>query len=413
MLSTIENYVILGASAAGINAAKTLKKLNPNCNIVIISKDDKTYSRCMLHHVISNHKTVEEIDFVEKDFIKDNYINWIKNKSVKSIDFNLKIVELDDINIEYDKLLIATGASAFIPPIKKLKNGKYVYPLRDIDDVYKIKEKAKNSKKAVVIGAGLVGIDALNGLMNYENLEVSLVNTSKYILDKQLDEYSAMSYEKKFIENGANIYNGLGIREIILNENNDVLGLELENGNIIECDMIVVATGVRPNANFIDTTKIEYDRGIVINKKCETSQSDVYAAGDVVGKNSIWPLAVKQGITAAYNMLGVEKEINDSFSLKNSMNFMGIATVSLGMINPIDDSYNVVSRRCKSSYKKFIYKNDIIYGAIAQGDISYIGTLTYLIKNKIEILDLKNRIFDIGYADFLSLKDNGEFCYNV
>lgn len=413
MLSTIKNYVILGASAAGINAAKTLKELEPNSNVFIISKDEKIYSRCMLHHVISNHKTVEEINFIDEDFIKDNYINWIKNKPVKSIDFNLKLVELEDRKIEYDKLLIATGASAFIPPIKNLKEANFVYPLRDIDDVYKIKEKAKKSKKAIVIGAGLVGIDALNGLMSYENLEVSLVNTSKYILDKQLDEHSAMSYENKFIENGAKIYHGSGIKEIIINESNDVLGLELENGNIIEADMIVVATGVRPNTNFIDTKKIEYDRGIVINEKCETSQRDVYAAGDVVGKNSIWPIAVKQGITAAYNMLGFEREIGDSFSFKNSMNFMGIPTVSLGMVNPPDDSYNIATRCCENSYKKFIYKDNIIYGVIAQGDISYVGVLAHLIKNKIEIENLEKRIFDIGYADFLSLKDNGEFCYNI
>lgn len=413
MLSTIKNYVILGASAAGINAAKTLKELEPNSNVVIISKDEKTYSRCMLHHVISNHKTVEEINFVEEDFIKDNYINWMKNESVKSIDFNLKLVELEDRKIEYDKLLIATGASAFIPPIKNLREANFVYPLRDIDDVYKIKEKSKKSKKAIVIGAGLVGIDALNGLMGYESLEVSLVNTAKYILNKQLDEYSAMSYENKFIEQGAKLYQGFGIKEIIINENNDVSGLELENGNIIEADMIVVATGVRPNTNFIDTKKIEYDRGIVINEKCETSQRDVYAAGDVVGKNSIWPIAVKQGITAAHNMLGLEREIGDSFSFKNSMNFMGISTVSLGMINPPDDSYKVVTRCLEDSYKKFIYKDNIIYGVIAQGDISYVGALTQLIKNKIEVENLGERIFDLGYADFLSLKDNGEFCYNI
>lgn len=413
MLSTIKNYVILGASAAGINSAKTLKELEQNSNVVIISKDEKIYSRCMLHHVISGHKTVEDINFVEENFIKDTHINWIKNRPVKSIDFDLKLVKLEDRDIEYDKLLIATGASAFIPPIKNLRDANFVYPLRDIDDVYKIKEKAEISKKAIVIGAGLVGIDALNGLMGYKNLEVSLVNTSKYILNKQLDEHSARSYENKFIENGAKLYQGFGIKEIIINENNDVIGLELENGNIIEADMIVMATGVKPNVNFIDTTKIDYDRGIVINEKCETSQRDVYAAGDVVGKNSIWPIAVKQGITAAYNMLGVEREIGDSFSFKNSMNFMGISTVSLGIINPPDDSYKVVTRCCEDSYRRFIYKDNVIYGVIAQGDISYIGALTQLIKDKIEVEDLEERIFDIGYADFLSLKDNGEFCYNI
>lgn len=407
------NYVILGASAAGINAARTLRELDKDANIIVISKDEKIYSRCMLHHVISNHKTTEEINFVDESFMGDNNIKWIKGKCVKSIDTSAKLVELDNQIIEYSKLLIATGASAFIPPIKHLREANYVYPLRNIEDVDNIKEKASKFKKVAVIGAGLVGIDALVGLLEYKNLEVSLVNTAEFILNKQLDKHSAMTYENKFIENGAKLYSNASIKEIVLKENKDVAGIQLEDGTLIECDMIVVATGVIPSADFINGTKIEYNRGIIINEKCETTEKDIYAAGDVVGKNAIWPLAVKQGITAAYNMFGTDKDIEDSFSFKNSMNFMGIATVSLGIINPEDDSYKVVTRCDKSDYKKFIYKDNIIYGVVAQGDISYTGTLTYLIKNKIEIPDLENRIFDIGYADFLDLKENGEFCYNV
>ncbi|MPM86140.1 NADH-dependent phenylglyoxylate dehydrogenase subunit epsilon [bioreactor metagenome] len=177
--------------------------------------------------------------------------------------------------------------------------------------------------------------------------------------------------------------------------------------------MIIVATGVASNAGFIDSTKIEYNRGIVINDKCETTEKHIYAAGDVVGKNAIWPLAVKQGIVAAYNMLGKEKQIDDSFAFKNSMNFMGIATVSLGLTSPPDEEYKVVSRCDEKGYKKFVYKDNVICGLVAQGDISYTGTIAYLIKNKIEVPNLEDRIFDIGYADFLALKENGEFCYNI
>ena len=407
------DYVILGASAAGINAARTLRELDKEVNIILISKDDKIYSRCMLHHVISNHKTVEEISFVEKSFIEDNNIKWIKGRNIKGIDSESKLVELDDQIIEYDKLLIATGASAFIPPIKHLRDGKFVYTLRNIDEVSKIKEKALKSKQVTVIGAGLVGIDALVGLLEYENLEVSLVYIEDYILNKQLDKQSASLYEEKFKEKGAKLYPNSSIKEIVLQNNKEVKAIKFEDGSLLECDMIIVSTGVAPNADFINGTNIQYDRGIVINNKCETAEEDIYAAGDVVGKNAIWPLAVKQGIVAAYNMLGKEKEIGDSFSFKNSMNFMGIATVSLGITSPIDESYRVVSRSDEKGYKKFIYKNNIIYGVVAQGDISYTGTIAYLIKNKIEIPDLEKRIFDVGYADFLALKENGEFCYNI
>ena len=185
------------------------------------------------------------------------------------------------------------------------------------------------------------------------------------------------------------------------------------NGTVVECDLLIVSTGVTPNIDFIKETNIENNRGIVINDKCETTVDDVYAAGDVVGKNAIWPLAVKQGIVAAHNMAGSERNIEDDFTFKNSMNFMGIPTVSLGIVNPEGDDYDTITRCDNDGYKKFIYKDDRIYGLIAQGDISYIGALTQIIKNKVEIPDLKNRIFDIGYADFFSMKENGEFEYRI
>lgn len=409
----IIDYVILGASAAGINAAKTLRELDKDASILIISKDEKIYSRCMLHHVISNHKTVEKINFVEDDFEKVNNIDWIKGISIEKLDTDNKLVKFGKKSIKYNKLLIATGADAFIPPIQNLSESNFVYTLRHIDDVYKIKDRIINHKKVAIIGAGLVGIDTLVGLLEYKDIEVSLINTGEFILNKQLDKFSAKVYEDKFIKKGAKLYNKASIKEITKKENNDVAGIKLNDGTLVECDMIIVATGVRPNTDFIDISKIEYDRGIVINNKCETNIKDVYAAGDVVGKNAIWPLAVKQGITAAYNMVGVEKEIGDSFALKNSMNFIGIPTVSLGMVEPLDETYKVVVRKSDNEYKKFIYKDNIIYGMIAQGDISYTGSIAYLIQHKVEIPQLETNIFDIGYGEFLELKDNGEFCYNL
>lgn len=408
-----KNYVILGASAAGINAAKVLRKLDSSGNIIVISKDDKIYSRCMLHHVISDHRTIESINFVDEDFMEKNNITWVKNKIVKNINTDKKIVNLEKEDIPYDKLLIATGASAFIPPIKNIKEGKNIYPLRNIEDVIDIKEKIKSTKKVAIIGAGLIGIDVLTSLLDRGNLEVSLIYPNEFILDRQLDKYSAKVYEDKFIELGAKLYSSLPVNQILLDEKQNVKGVELGNNTIVECDMLIISTGVKPNTDFVANTNIEDKRGIVINNKCETTVDYIYAAGDVVGKNAIWPLAVKQGIVAAYNMAGVEKILDDEFTFKNSMNFVGIPTVSLGVAIPQDNTYDVISRCDKDGYKKFVIKDDVITGFIAQGDISYTGPITYLIKHKIEIPNLKERVFDIGYADFFSMKENGEFEYKI
>ncbi|MEZ7102687.1 NAD(P)/FAD-dependent oxidoreductase [Clostridioides difficile] len=407
------NYVVLGASAAGINAVKTLRELDKDSNIVVISKDENVYSRCMLHHVISEHRTLKQINFVDEDFMEQNNVKWIAGKTVKGIDINKKVVQTEDITVNYDKLLIATGASSAIPPIKNLRDGNFVYSVRNIDDIYKIKEKAQNSKNVVIIGAGLVGIDALVGLFKYEQLNISVAFMEKYILDRQLDEYTASVYENKFKEKGVKFYPSASIQEIVLDNSKNVTGVAFSNGEVLDADMVIVATGVKPNADFLDGTGIEYDRGITIDDMCQTTQKDIYAAGDVVGKNSIWPLAVKQGIVAAYNMVGKDKKIEDEFAFKNSMNFMDIPTISIGMNTPVDDSYKVLTRHGINDYKKFVFKDNVIYGAVIQGDISYVGVLTYLIKNKVEIYDLENRIFDVCYADFFNIKENGEFCYSV
>lgn len=408
------NYVVLGASAAGINAIKVLRELDEKANITLISKDEHIYSRCMLHHIISEHRTLDSLNFVETKFDEKYNISWKKSCTVNNIDIENKEVSILETGekVKYDKLLIATGASSAMPPIKNLKKAKHVYGLRNIEDAYEIKEKAKDCKKIAILGAGLVGIDALIGLLEYKNLDISVIYRESFILNRQLDEYSASVYENKFKELGVKFFKGASVNEICMDNNENIIGVVLDDENYIECDMAIVATGVIPNAEFINKEFINYDRGIIIDDNCKTTVKDIFAAGDVVGKNAIWPLAVKQGIIAAYNMAGREEKIDDSFVYRNTMNFLGIPTVSLGIVDMEEDCI-VNVRKDETGYKKFIIKDNVIKGVIVQGDISYVGALTHLIKNNIEIPDLEKRIFEIGYADFFSVKGNGEFCYNI
>ncbi len=408
------NYVVLGASAAGINAIKVLRELDEKANITLISKDEHIYSRCMLHHIISEHRTLDSLNFVETKFDEKYNISWKNSCTVNNIDIENKEVYILETGekVKYDKLLIATGASSAMPPIKNLKKAKHVYGLRNIEDAYEIKEKAKDCKKIAILGAGLVGIDALIGLLEYKNLDISVIYREPFILNRQLDEYSASVYENKFKELGVKFFKGASVNEICMDNNENIIGVVLDDETYIECDMAIVATGVIPNAEFINKEFISYDRGIIIDENCKTTAKDIFAAGDVVGKNAIWPLAVKQGIVAAYNMAGREEKIDDSFVYRNTMNFLGIPTISLGIVDMEEDCI-VNVRKDETGYKKFIIKDNVIKGVIVQGDISYVGALTHLIKNNIEIPDLEKRIFEIGYADFFSVKGNGEFCYNI
>lgn len=404
------HYVIIGASAAGINAAKTLRKADKQSKITMISKDKEVYSRCMLHHVISGGRSVEGISFIEPDFFKRYEIEWLSDQEVVELHINQKSVVTDKRNVSYDKLLVASGASSFLPPIKGLREvSAGVTALRNIEDALLLKELSQSVKKAIVIGAGLVGMDATVGLLE-RGVNVHLIEMADRILPIQLDAKSASVYEKLLSKENANIYTNVRVEKVLL-EGSRAVGVRLSNDKIIEADLIVVAAGVRPNVKFLQD-QMKIDRfGVVTNEHGETSVTDIYAAGDVCGRAPIWPIAVKQGINAAWNMAGQEHDFNDEFAAVNSMNFFNIPTVSIGVINEADADLVKVYRK-GAVYKKILLKDSIIIGAILQGEIAYCGALTQVIKNKVHVDDLHKGVFDIGYGDFFHEDEKGRFSYS-
>ena len=128
-------YVVIGASAAGISGAKTLRELDKEAEIILVSKDENVYSRCILHHYISNHRDVDALNFTSKDFFEENNITWMKGLEVKALNDAEQTLELSNgESLRYDKLLVCSGASAFVPPVPGLREGKNVVGLRNLDN---------------------------------------------------------------------------------------------------------------------------------------------------------------------------------------------------------------------------------------------------------------------------------------
>ncbi|GAA0087255.1 NAD(P)/FAD-dependent oxidoreductase [Clostridium perfringens] len=405
-------YIVVGASAAGISGAKTLRELDKDAEIILVSKDENVYSRCILHHYISGHRDIEALDFTDRDFFEKYNIEWKNGLEVKSIDDREHVIVLSNgESLKYDKILLATGASAFIPPVENLREAKNVVGLRNLEDAIKIKEEAEKVKNVVVLGAGLVGIDAIAGLVG-KNLNVTLVEMGDRVLPIQLDKYASSKYEKRFEDAGIKLKLGVRAEKVLIDENKNPKALLINTGEEIPCELIIVATGVRSNVAFLKDSSIETDRfGLIINEKGETNSRDVYGAGDITGRNPIWPTAVKEGIIAANNMVGNEIFMEDFFGSKNTMNFLGLTTMSLGVVNVPDDSYTEEIDISGENYKKIIHKDGKIYGAIIQGDLSYAGVLTQLIKEKIHVSKVKKPLFEIDYADFFNIKENLEYTY--
>ena len=405
-------YVVVGASAAGINAAKTLREINKDIEIILVSKDEYVYSRCILHHFLDGRRDIEDLDFSPGEFFKKYDIKWMKGVEVTGIDTKEKKLKLDNgEDLPYEKVVLATGASSFLPPIENLRTANNVIGLRNLDDAIRIKEIAPKVKNIIILGAGLVGVDAMAGLLDYD-AKVTMIEMGDRILPLQLDHYAANVYIERLKEEGVDFRFNVRAEKVIVDENNNPVAIKLNTGEKVPGELIIACTGVRSNVGFLEGSGIECDKfGLIFNPKGETNVKDVYGAGDISGRNPIWPTAVKEGLIAANNMCNKDIYMEDFFGSKNTMNFCGVATMSLGTVIKPDDTYEEAVEIKGKDYKKIIHKNGTIYGAIVQGDLSYVGVLTQLIKDKINIDRVKKPIFQIDYSDFFNEKENLEFVY--
>ena len=405
-------YVVVGASAAGINAAKTLREINKDIEIILISKDEYVYSRCILHHFLDGRRDIEDLDFSPGEFFKKYDIKWMKGVEVTGIDTKEKKLKLDNgEDLPYEKVVLATGASSFLPPIENLRTANNVIGLRNLDDAIRIKEIAPKVKNIIILGAGLVGVDAMAGLLDYD-AKVTMIEMGDRILPLQLDRYAANVYIERLKEEGVDFRFNVRAEKVIVDEYNNPVAIKLNTDEEVPGELIIACTGVRSNVGFLEGSGIECDKfGLIFNPKGETNVKDVYGAGDISGRNPIWPTAVKEGLIAANNMCNKDIYMEDFFGSKNTMNFCGVATMSLGTVIKPDDTYEEAVEIKGKDYKKIIHKNGTIYGAIVQGDLSYVGVLTQLIKDKINIDRVKKPIFQIDYSDFFNEKENLEFVY--
>jgi NAD(P)H-nitrite reductase large subunit len=410
-------HLIIGAGAAGISAARTILKENTDDTVTIVSEDQEIYSRCMLHRFISGERSAESINFINDGLLDCPRFNWIKGKTITRLDAAEKTIYAGDEKIASgDTVIIATGANSVTPPIGELKTAKNAFGLRHLSDARSIVEAAETAQRIAVIGAGLVGLDAVDGLIELgesrkKRFDITVVEMAETVLAINMDSRAASAYQKLFEERGVRFH--LGRKVVNTRGGNGLIGaLELDTGTAVPCDMVIMAVGVRPAIAFLDGSGVKTERAVTVDDKLQTSVPGIYAVGDAAGLSGIWPNAQKQGEIAAKNICGWDLPYEDRFAIKNTVNFFGLLTLSVGAFTP-QEGDEVLTREDRNNYRKLILRDGAPAGIILQGDIAGSGFWQHLIKHKIRIDNLGKPAWKVSYADFYGVEQNGEYKWVV
>jgi len=373
-------YVIIGNSAAGIGAVEGIRQIDKESEITIISSEaHHTYSRPLISYLLLGKVTEERMKYRGDGFYREMGCRLLAGRTATGINSVNKQVSLDDGSIiPYDKLLVATGSSPFVPPFEGFETVPEKFTFMTLDDARKLGAALGKDKRVLIIGAGLIGLKCAEGILNKVH-SITVVDLAPRILSSILDQEGAGLVQSCLEEKGISFKLSTGVKRF-----NGKSAL-LDNGEEIGFDLLVLAVGVCPNTSLLKDIA-EIDRGIVVNGKSETTAKDIYAAGDCTqtvdvssGQNRIMallPNAYMQGECAGINMAGSSKSFDNAIPM-NAIGFFGLHIITAG-------SYTgeVYARDGHLSLKHLFYDNNRLNGFILIGNVEKAGIYTSLIRER-------------------------------
>ncbi len=405
MIST--KYLIIGNSAGGIGAVEAIRQRDESSTLTIVSGEPyHVYGRALISKYLSGDRTLEDMMYRGEDYYKKNKVDVILGKSVISLDLSARSATLDDgETIEWQKVLLATGGMPIVPKMEG-SDKKGVFTFTKLDDAKALDQYLYNAGKAVVIGGGLIGVSVSEALSK-RGIDVTIVEMKDRILNVMLDETASDMAQQTLGQAGIRIITDNTVAEIGGDES--VRKVILSDGQVIPCDLVVVAIGVTPRTELAADAGIEANRGILVDRHMRTSAADVYACGDAAEAYDfirdsnrpvpIWPGAYIGGRTAGINMAGGNAEY-PGVTAMNSLNYFGLDIVSAGIVM-VSDGYEVLAEQSGSIYKKVLLDNSLIQGFVFVGDIDKSGIIFGLMKDRVNVGSFKERLLadDFGLID--------------
>ncbi len=388
-------YVILGNGIAGVCAAEAIRRLDGESSITMIGDERVVpYSRPMISMVLQGSASFDRLPIRNRDFYDEWGITALLGKRVLKVDVRERAVHLPGgEQVDFDRLLIATGADARRPDVEGSRL-EGIHCMRNREDVRRIVEGLSGAARALVLGGGLVGFKAAYGLMS-RGIDVTMLISSAYPLSMQVDETGGRMILEELLDHGLDVRVGISVEGF--DGEQRVRSARLSDGSRMDCDLVVVAKGVVPAHGFVASGEVAKNRGILVNRFLETSAPGVYAAGDVVETvdivrgtrwiNAIWPEAAAQGRIAGQNM--ADRRVSYRGSLgRNVMRVFGLDVMTLGLVNPGADSGCRVLQRNdgrRGYYRKLVLKDDVLVGAMMINGIEQGGVLLALIRNRVRL----------------------------
>ncbi len=405
-----QKLVVVGNGMAGARAAEeVLARARDRFDIVMFGAEPYgNYNRILLSNILSGAQDTSEIFINPLDWYEENGIRLHAGAPVHEIDRAAKVVRSEaGVRERYDKLLIATGSRAFIPPMAgingpdgKLKHG--VFGFRTIDDCNAIVLKAKESCRAVVIGGGLLGLEAARGLLNH-GCEVHVVHLAGHLMEMQLDPTGGSILRSSMQAMGVNVHLQKLTTEVLGEDR--VTGLAFKDGTTLDCDMVVVSAGIKPNAEIGLRCGLSVERAIVVdNHMRSVSDPNVYVVGECAQHRGrvyglVAPLWEQAKVFADHITEHKPDAAYHGSKLATKLKVMGVELASMGITEPAEDRDEIIqfTEPKKGTYKKLIVRDGRLVGGILMGDISKAAYLMQCFDRDAPLPDERlSLLFDLG-----------------
>lgn len=395
-------YVVVGSGPAGVVAAERLRKLDPLSNVSLIgSEPEPPYSRMAIPYYLTD-KIQENGTYLRKTAMHFEKLNiQLAQQTVTSIDTTLNRLITDDGQVRrYDKLLLATGSSPVVPPVPGIDSAG-VHNCWTLEDAREIVKLAKPGASVVLMGAGFIGCIVLESLA-LRDVQLTVVEMENRMVPRMMNDVSGNMIKRWCEKKGVVVHTSTranSIEEL----GGGKLRVNLSTGESVDADLVISATGVKPNIEFLSESGVHTDQGIVVNDYLQTTDEDIYAAGDVCqGKDfntgeytvqAIQPTAVEHAKVAATNMVRGHRTEHVGNLNMNVLDTVGLVSASFGMWMgvPDGDSAELVNED-GFKYLNLQFKDDVIVGASSLGLTQHVGVIRGLIQSETKLGVWKERL---------------------